>query len=750
MALGIILCIQWLSIFVLALESAYIFFNWKTRGQSYLFVYCMAALINNVGYLMIMTIGGGQVMDAESASVTALMAAKFCYLGKTWIPISFFAMVMEICEFRIQKKVYAILVTVHMLIFLVVLSNDYHHLYYTDIKWINDGLFSHNVYGHGLLYSSYTVLLFLYIIFGTIVLIRRYVNDKDASSRKLYRNLFIAIFAMSGGLVAYYARITGGYDATVLGYAVTAVVLFFAIFKQHLMDTLTLVRDYAIDNLSEGIIATDRRGRVIYHNSPMEAIYGNVDTEAECVINEVAAHLESGDVIHKEDHIYEPSCNPLYRGDAISGKLYVLSDVTARYRHMEELQEQKEIAEEANESKSAFLSVVTHEIRTPMNAVIGMTELLLRESDELNSKQEKYLRNIKNSGEALVMIVNDILDQSKIEAGRMEIVEDAYEIRPMAEDVKMIIENRIGSRPVRLIYEIDDDVPQFLVGDSLRIRQILINLMNNAVKFTEAGYIRLGIDVTEVDKGRRLLKFSIKDSGQGIMPEDLSKLGEAFVQVDVKRNHSKEGTGLGLSISRDFISMMGGQLEVASEYGKGSEFYFSIWQGVAAGIDLRSHTGLNRQPWQQDEKFVAPDARILIVDDSDLNLMIARELLKPVNMMAIDTVKSGEQAIDIVKKNRYDIIFMDYMMPYMDGVETTEKIRRETDNPDNDEKFREYIRTVPIVALSGDDSEAAKDKFFRAGINDFIEKPVNPQKLKKMLIKWLPGEMIRPAEQQGT
>ena len=396
------------------------------------------------------------------------------------------------------------------------------------------------------------------------------------------------------------------------------------------------------------------------------------------------------------------------------------------------------------------MSVVTHEIRTPMNAVIGMTELLLRESDELNSKQEKYLRNIKNSGEALVMIVNDILDQSKIEAGRMEIVEDAYEIRPMAEDVKMIIENRIGSRPVRLIYEIDDDVPQFLVGDSLRIRQILINLMNNAVKFTEAGYIRLGIDVTEVDKGRRLLKFSIKDSGQGIRPEDLSKLGEAFVQVDIKRNHSKEGTGLGLSISRDFISMMGGQLEVASEYGKGSEFYFSIWQGVAAGIDLRSHTGLNRQPWQQDEKFVAPDARILIVDDSDLNLMIARELLKPVNMMAIDTVKSGEQAIDIVKKNRYDIIFMDYMMPYMDGVETTEKIRRETDNPDNDEGFREYIRTVPIVALSGDDSEAAKDKFFRAGINDFIEKPVNPQKLKKMLIKWLPGEMIRPAEQQGT
>lgn len=747
LVLEIMRTIQCLSILVLALEAAYIFFKLKTRGQSYLFLFCMATLINNLGYLMIMSIGY-IIDDPEAASSAGLMATNFCYMGKVWIPVSFFAMLMELCEFKVSKKMYVMLITLHMSIFFIVLTNDYHHMYYTSRTWVKQGMFPHNVYGHGWIYNSYMMILIMYIVVGTIILTGKYIKEKNKSTRKLYNYMFVAIFAMSAGLFAYNLKLTGGYDSTDMGYAVTAVILFLAIFKNNLMDTLTLVRDYAIDNLSEGIIATNRRGHIIYHNKPMESIYTNVEYECCSIVDEIKGHIECGDVIQKGDRIYEPVCNTLYRGDDEYGKLYVLTDVTARYKHMKELQEQKEIAEEANASKSAFLSVVTHEIRTPMNAVVGMTELLLRENEELNSKQEKYLRNIKNSGEALVMIVNDILDQSKIEAGRMEIIDDAYEIRPMTDDVRMIIENRIGSKPIRLVYEIDDEVPQFLIGDSLRIRQILINLLNNAVKFTEDGYIRLGIHVTETDKKRRLLRFSVKDSGQGIKPEDLDKLGQAFTQVDTKRNHSKEGTGLGLSISRDFISMMGGQLEVSSEYGRGSEFYFSIWQGVAAGIDIKSHTGLNRQPWQQDEKFVAPDAKILIVDDSELNLMIAGELLKPVNM-TIETASSGEQAISMIMNNRYNLVFMDYMMPYMDGVETTAKIRKEAKLHKDDEELAEYIKRLPIIALSGDDSDAAKEKFFGAGIDDFIEKPVNPKKLKKMLIKWLPKDMIKPAEHGG-
>jgi len=371
-----------------------------------------------------------------------------------------------------------------------------------------------------------------------------------------------------------------------------------------------------------------------------------------------------------------------------------------------------------------------------MNAVIGMTDLLLRDSESLSDKQEKYLKNISTSGQSLVMIVNDILDQSKIEAGKMEIIEQPYEIRPMADDVKLIIENRIGSKPIHLIYEIEDDVPQYLIGDSLRIRQILINLMNNAVKFTETGYIRLKVEVTDEKSGSRLLRFSVKDSGQGIRPEDLSKLGQAFTQVDTKKNHSKEGTGLGLSISRDFISMMGGLLEVTSEYGKGSEFYFEIWQGIANGLNSNDSVVM-KQPWQTDTEFRAPEARVLIVDDAELNLMITEELLKPVGM-TVDVAQSGETALEMIEKNHYHAIFMDYMMPYLDGVETTKLIRKLAL-----EKKDDYYKYVPIIALSGDTSDSTRESFMCAGIDDFTEKPVEVKKLKKLLLKWLPKELIK-------
>ncbi|MBQ0027496.1 MAG: response regulator [Lachnospiraceae bacterium] len=437
------------------------------------------------------------------------------------------------------------------------------------------------------------------------------------------------------------------------------------------------------------------------------------------------------------------------RKNNYEGIMIEFHDDTRDMQRIAEIERAKETAvaarydaEQANESKSAFLSVVSHEIRTPMNAVVGMTELLLRDSKSLTSKQIKYLKNIKNSGQALVMIVNDILDQSKIESGKMEIVKEAYEIRPMAADVKMIIENRIGSKPVHLMYEIDDEIPQYLIGDSLRIRQILINLLNNAVKFTEEGYIQLSIKCVDSDDDKKALKFTIKDSGQGIKTEDLKKLGQAFTQVDLKKNHNKEGTGLGLSISKNFIDLMGGKLEVDSEYGKGTEFFFTIWQEIASGIECTTGSGVSKQAWQDQEQFTAPGAKVLVVDDTEINLMIVEELLEPINM-EVDLVDSGEKAIEEVQKKKYDIIFMDYMMPYMDGVETTEKIRalsRQYEDDGNAE-MSEYLKSVPIVTLTGDNSDETKDRFLRAGIDDFTEKPVELRRLKKLLLKWLPAEL---------
>lgn len=675
-----------------------------------------------------------------------LTGLQMSYLGRVWIPFSLMVFSMAVCKIHIRKPILMGMTFFHAFIFFLVLTCRWHRLYYNSMKYQINGQWRYMESGSGIFHNIYSVVLVAYIILGLSQLIRVTWREKTPTSKKRMFLVTLAIAIESGGFIINLTGVTQGYDCTVMGYTIGTLFMHIAIFRFRLMDTLQLAKDYVVDELSEAIMAVDQNGKLEYYNKPADEILGRRTLNLEECIREMEKAVEAGNPIELDGRIYSPQEKVLYQDDEPCGKVYVLVDDTEHYNYMRQLKEQKEIAEEANASKSAFLSVVSHEIRTPMNAVVGMTDLLLRDTENLSDKQEKYLKNIKNSGSALVMIVNDILDQSKIEAGKMEIIEQPYELRPMAADVKMIIENRIGSKPIHLMYEIDDDVPQFLIGDSLRIRQILINLMNNAVKFTEEGYIRLKVEVVEEKAGKRCLRFGVKDSGQGIRQEDLSKLGQAFTQVDTRKNHSKEGTGLGLSISRDFISMMGGQLEVTSEYGKGSEFYFSIWQGIAAGIDNTNASGVTKQAWQSEEEFTAQGARVLIVDDTEINLMVTEELLKPLNM-TIDTASSGERALELVQQNFYHVIFMDYMMPYMDGVETTEKIRNLAlaANRDGETGKAEYYKAVPIIALSGDTSDMTKEKFMRAGIDDFTEKPVELKRLKKLLLKWLPAELVSGA-----
>jgi len=407
-----------------------------------------------------------------------------------------------------------------------------------------------------------------------------------------------------------------------------------------------------------------------------------------------------------------------------------------------QVEEEKNKADMANRSKSQFVSVVSHEIRTPMNAIVGMTDIMLRDADSLNEEQKKYLKNMQNSGAALVMIVNDILDMSKLESGKMELVESVYDIREIVADVKTMIDSLILDKPVEVITSVGPDVPKYLMGDALRIRQIMINLLNNALKYTNKGYIKLEVTVEQKEPGRVLLHFSFKDSGIGIRKEDLQKLGEAFVQVDTQTNHNQEGTGLGLSISKRFVDMMGGKLQAASDFGKGSEFWFSIWQAV--GNELMDTSDKVNIWGAAIPEFTAEEARILIVDDNQLNLMVAKGLLEPLKMQ-IDTAESGHKAIDMIVENVYDIVFMDYVMPHFDGVATTMEIRRMAEMAGTD-AMAEYLDDLTIIALSGDVTDEVRKKFIDAGIDDFVEKPMDMKKVKRKLYKWLPKEMINIVE----
>lgn len=712
-----LVAIQYISILFLLLESAYIFSKWRTSTQGYLFFNCVATLVNNAGYLMEML---------SHTKEEYLMATQLSYMGRVWVPYSLFIFMLAICKINFPKKLLTVLGFFHGITFLLVLTSQWHPLYYTSMEYIEDGLFPYVKYGHGIWHELYMGVLSCYIVYGLIKLFPKVFKETDPTAKTRLGFVVGAITVESIFFFVNMTGITGCYDITVMGYAIGTLFMYVALFHFDLLDTLVLAKDYVLDEVSEGIITVNPNNEIEYVNRTARMILTEDVNATDSIIRRLQDAVDHEQPIEIKDRVYSTEVKVFYQNNHPQARIFVLVDETEHYRYLKELKEQKEIAEAANASKSAFLSIVSHEIRTPMNAVVGMTELLLR--DELTEKQRKYMTNIKNSGAALVMIINDILDQSKLEAGKMEIVEEPYELRPLIDDVHMIIENRIGSKSIHLMESIDEKIPQFLVGDALRIRQIFINLLNNAVKFTESGYIQLSARVvSETDRAYRI-RFGVKDSGQGIKEADLRKLGEAFTQVDTRHNHGIEGTGLGLSISKDFIKLMGGELKVESTYGKGSEFYFAIEQKKADVTAPEIESG--KCAWRP-KAFTAPDARILIVDDTELNLIIGEEMLAPLGM-TIDTADSGEKAIELIKKNRYHLIFMDYMMPGMDGVATTERIR----------KLASEYRSIPIIAMTGDTSDITQEMFKMAGIDDFTEKPVEFERLKKLLLKWLPKELI--------
>lgn len=399
----------------------------------------------------------------------------------------------------------------------------------------------------------------------------------------------------------------------------------------------------------------------------------------------------------------------------------------------EEAENAKIEAMEANAAKSNFLANMSHEIRTPINAVLGMDTMILQESGE--QKIKEYAADIQTAGQNLLSLINDILDFSKIESGKMEIIPGDYEVASLLNDSYNIVGVRAREKNLSLTIENDSTIPRRLFGDEVRIRQIMVNLLTNAIKYTQEGGITLSMNWERIEEKELLLKISVKDTGIGITPEDQKKLFQTFQRVDEKKNRNIEGTGLGLKITKQLVEMMNGTIEVESEYGKGSVFRVEIPQKILSEEQLGDFSKQYVKDISQmefHEKFRAPEGRILVVDDVPMNLKVMKGLLKKTGLQ-VETAESGKQCIQMAGRKPYHIIFLDHMMPEMDGIETLHYMQQAQDNPNKD---------TPIIMLTANAILGAKEEYLQMGFCDYLSKPIREQELEDMIMKYLPQELI--------
>ena len=419
--------------------------------------------------------------------------------------------------------------------------------------------------------------------------------------------------------------------------------------------------------------------------------------------------------------------------------LLVAEDIDKEKKERDALIDISERAVAASEAKSSFLSNMSHEIRTPINAVLGMNEMILRECEDDNILS--YAENIQTAGDTLLGLINDILDFSKIEAGKVEIIPVEYDLSTVLNDLVNMVQARANDKGLSITLDFDRETPKLLCGDEVRVKQVITNILTNAVKYTEKGSVTFSVHYERTeDPDSVVLIVAVKDTGIGIKSEDMGKLFTEFERIEEKRNRNVEGTGLGMAITQSLLGLMGSSLQVKSTYGLGSTFYFRLVQKVVKWEPLgdyeASYHAMIQSRQKYHEKFTAPEALVLVADDNPMNLMVFKSLLKQTRIK-IETAGDGDEGLLMAQNKKYDVIFLDHMMPKKDGIETLHELRSQAGGPNID---------TPAVCLTANAITGAREQYIEAGFDDYLTKPIDSGKLEETLLAYLPKEKIQAAD----
>lgn len=482
------------------------------------------------------------------------------------------------------------------------------------------------------------------------------------------------------------------------------------------------VKALLLDDNPEGIIAASENGNIIYSNKlgreMMElGLFGPIDIVSK----------NTKEFVYK-DRTYEARYTKLPDSSGIKGTIAYLVDTIGETKQANEIAELKVKLEKANNFKAAFLANMSHEIRTPIHAIIGFAEIMMKQNVSEDVKNQ--IDMIKNSSYSLLAIINDVLDLSKLEAGKMELVNSNYYISYIIRDIEATFSLLAYRKNIKFEMHIDDDIPCYIYGDKIRIRGTLSNILNNAIKFTKEGRVDFYIHALEKKNGQVTLQFEIKDTGVGIKKEDQERIFESFSKFDINNNYSIEGRGLGLSIAKGYMDLMDGSIAVKSEYGVGSTFTVTVKQKIVDDSPVDMNIVNARK--KATEKFIINDYKALVVDDNAVNLTVAEGLMSTYKLK-VDKAGGGREAIDKCMANKYDIIFMDQMMPEVDGIMAMQEIRKINDF---------YANECKIIVLTADAMVGVRDRLLNEGFNEYLSKPLEIHRLEAILRQFVPSEYI--------
>lgn len=412
------------------------------------------------------------------------------------------------------------------------------------------------------------------------------------------------------------------------------------------------------------------------------------------------------------------------------GYIIIVTDLSERMRTMKRLEEAIEEAEYASKAKSVFLANMSHEIRTPMNAIVGFSELLLKMN--IDKEVRNHVEDIKLSSNNLLAIINDILDISKIESGKMELINDNYYVATLLNDVALIVGYQAQKKGLHFEMQVDETIPKELYGDNVRIRSVLINILNNAVKYTEEGYVKFEVSIVFRDEDKIRLSFKVSDTGSGIKEENIKTLFDHFERFDQKVHYGIEGSGLGLAISKGYVTLMGGEIKVNSTYGEGSVFTVEVEQDIIDESPIEKDYMRGRESLGDciQEKFTIRDLHVLVVDDNPVNIKVAQGIMSSYGLK-VDTALSGMESIELCSDNKYDLVFMDQMMPGMDGPEAMAQIRELSDHykAGGDGK---------IIALTANAIKGTREQLMRQGFDEYLGKPMSMAQLERLFYRFIP------------